>query len=1591
MKWNGYTSIELEQTIQTNMELAHISILDVPMRNLSSRLASSADSKGRFSCVRTMRHIAACGISCMQGRSEREWLEAAVQYVLSGIFPGEPEPENLEEKRTGILFLLNVLRSQFQMEKKYLQFDPHFDFHVLSLKNVKKNGYTQDYIKMLQVAKEFYVYEMMRIHSEVTPFDALAHIGGVHWVAMYMAYQLAAVGEPVDLGLISGAAAGHDIGKYGCRGDDEKRVPYLHYYYTDICYRKFGLESIGHIAANHSVWDLELENLSVESLLLIYSDFRVKSTRGADGKEIVHFYSLKESFDVILNKLDNVDAAKEQRYRKVYAKLADFEEYMHALGVRTALDPMYAYKPEEKPVPIHREAAMLEGKEVVRQFKFGAISHNIRMMSIFYDDAKFTSLIEAARSEQNWENVRTYVNILEEYSTYMSEHQELLTLNFLYELLFHREEDIRRQSANLMGRIVANYNELYTKELPKGVVLPGKEITNITLCRQYLEMIIRPDLRFTDQHKLWVGSSLSAFVKGLMEGCAPKQRKDFLDQLLPYYESGEYSDEVRVNLLQTLLVLKKEYCDESFLARVQAFIKSAAESGTRQLNIFALQARLHLYQDISVKKYWDELLQVMDLPASDEEFAEAESRLFLDDLKMGVHWGVKVANIDLMREYTLRNRDRNGAFLHIGTHLVNLLKVSERAAVRQAAGNALLSVIKKMPSSQVNELAIELYNGLDIGDRQFATYVPEYLGRTAILLPEKEFDEMIDMLEQSAVEESSAVAKSIMDTVGVILDHYDEFSSHAGGAEKEHDERRQRLLGILLRGYAHYDRGLSREAFRCIGKYIFIGPHMEEKQRERLFTHGARKLLCLLMEDEGELLDFYSDSAVLNHLYRYLTQKELGATPFKFKKHRKVAFYPGTFDPFSLGHKAVACQIRDMGFDVYLAIDEFSWSKHTQPRLLRRRIMNMSVADEEGIYPFPDDISVNIANPDDLAVLKNLFRDKDLYIAVGTDVIRNASAYRKEPEPDSIHMFNHIAFERETDENPQSEEMESENEKKIQGEVVHLKLDKFYEDISSSRIRENVDMHRDISNLIDPVAQNFIYDRGLYLREPAYKHVLEAREIGMGSFKSRGVESIWPIMDELQTMGYDEQKLETYLEDDRVRSLYIEAAGGNRREMAAYAAAHRIGTRELLSEFRDPQIAAHIRQKAGGNIAVIGFLFARDQGEISNVGQMVLTEILSALIERDFTYAVYDPVDPAGLTKDIKALLVQQGFVNIAPAGRAPIYAVDMHEPKVIFRDVETVIKDPFNRNPRVLEAIDTAHRNLLGVLTRVYPGELILSYNTSAVHYKIIRKVADINGVSVIQGRSPKGPYMLVPFGKTLGDVVVPNTVTKSLNLDKYFNRTVKGFKIREARNYSSMENQAKMIKSFHQPVILVDDLLHKGHRMRNLLPILQKVGVDIHEVLVAVMTGNAMDMMAQSNVKAESAYFVPNLSLWLNERDCYPFIGGDSIEVTEEYLGLGRNPSVNLILPYIKPQFIGNGGFETGYEYSRVCLENALHIWTVLEEEYQKTYERKMTLSRIGEVLTYPRVPDIDLGVKFDQNLGPTSFIINDIERVIRLKWGE
>lgn len=98
--------------------------------------------------------------------------------------------------------------------------------------------------------------------------------------------------------------------------------------------------------------------------MLIYADFRVKQMRGEDGRELTKIYTLKDSFDVILSKLDNVDEKKRNRYRVVYSRLYEFERYMRSKGVD--VDLTGHPDPAEKPVDI----VLQSGKQVVRSFVF---------------------------------------------------------------------------------------------------------------------------------------------------------------------------------------------------------------------------------------------------------------------------------------------------------------------------------------------------------------------------------------------------------------------------------------------------------------------------------------------------------------------------------------------------------------------------------------------------------------------------------------------------------------------------------------------------------------------------------------------------------------------------------------------------------------------------------------------------------------------------------------------------------------------------------------------------------------------------------------------------------------------------------------------------------------------------------------------------------------------------------------------------------------------------------------------------------------------------------------------------------------------
>ena len=324
---------------------------------------------------------------------EQGWLAFCYDYVRTRMFPDGCFVPMPSPYAAGAEVFLTVLQVLLDHERAALPFDPLVDFQFLPQEEYALCDTAREYGRFLAAWRQEFVYELLRLGDEVTLFRTLGHIAGVHYIAMTAARGLAGAGVEVDLALISAAAAAHDVGKFGCRAGE--RVPYLHYYYTDQWLTARKLEGVSHIAANHSVWDLELESLSVESLLLIYADFRSKQDRDDQGREITVLYPLDQSFQVILSKLDGVDSTKRRRYQLVYGRLHDFEDYMRRLGVDVALSGH-----PEPPVP-HKDAALMGPEETLDNLIGLSVDHNLRLMHMLSNEQKFGNIIESARSTKS--------------------------------------------------------------------------------------------------------------------------------------------------------------------------------------------------------------------------------------------------------------------------------------------------------------------------------------------------------------------------------------------------------------------------------------------------------------------------------------------------------------------------------------------------------------------------------------------------------------------------------------------------------------------------------------------------------------------------------------------------------------------------------------------------------------------------------------------------------------------------------------------------------------------------------------------------------------------------------------------------------------------------------------------------------------------------------------------------------------------------------------------------------------------------------------------------------------------------------------
>jgi hypothetical protein len=243
----------------------------------------------------------------------------------------------------------------------------------------------------------------------------------------------------------------------------------------------------------------------------------------------------------------------------------------------------------------------------------------------------------------------------------------------------------------------------------------------------------------------------------------------------------------------------------------------------------------------------------------------------------------------------------------------------------------------------------------------------------------------------------------------------------------------------------------------------------------------------------------------------------------------------------------------------------------------------------------------------------------------------------------------------------------------------------------------------------------------------------------------------------------------------------------------------------------------------------------------------------------------------------------------------------------------------------------------------------------------------------------------MCVPYGKILSNEIVPNTVTKTLHVEKRFDTETGTFEIAEYPGYSQLHTQARTLRSFRRPILLVDDFLHKGYRIDKLDRVLREEKLAIDRIVVGIMSGNGKDLMQAQGRQAECEYFIPNLRYWLNESLLYPFVGGDSVgrqSMTEHML-----PSINLILPYFYPYFMTDVTDDALRNFSRVSLENALEIMQTLERRHQRIFNTSLTLRRLGEALQQPRLPDKGDCMHYDFSLPASVYLAEDLRQIRRI----
>lgn len=188
---------------------------------------------------------------------------------------------------------------------------------------------------------------------------------------------------------------------------------------------------------------------------------------------------------------------------------------------------------------------------------------------------------------------------------------------------------------------------------------------------------------------------------------------------------------------------------------------------------------------------------------------------------------------------------------------------------------------------------------------------------------------------------------------------------------------------------------------------------------------------------------------------------------------------------------------------------------------------------------------------------------------------------------------------------------------------------------------------------------------------------------------------------------------------------------------AGFVSYREIGNEDLFGVLKDMELANLVRGKSSREILLITGIYARedgtgDSGVIRDAPQQLLVEVLAKELEKNYSFALF-VAERGTVTKEVVYVLERQGFIRPHMADendKRTIYMVDMHEPLMFLHNLDTTIKEPFASNPAVLDAVEKNHKKLQIAMTKLYPGNLVLSLSSGIMYHRLVDRITALNDV---------------------------------------------------------------------------------------------------------------------------------------------------------------------------------------------------------------------------------------------------------------------